>query len=66
MGMTWQERIEESNRLIAEHKAQMAQKYDVVGNEKLDLCYDLAWHEGHALGFNDVEHYFSEFVKLIK
>lgn len=66
MRKTWTERMAEGNRLIAEHKARMAEKYDVAGNEKFDLCYDLAWHEGHANGFDEVERYFSDFVKLIK
>lgn len=66
MGMTYEERRAEGNRLIAEHKAKMATEYELVGHPKLDAVYQLAWDYGHASGFGEVESYFSELAKLVK
>jgi lipopolysaccharide biosynthesis regulator YciM len=63
---TWAERREESNRLVAEHKAKMAAEYGLVDHPKLDAVYQLAWDYGHAAGFGEVESYFSELAKLVK
>lgn len=64
--MNWQDRIDEGNRLKAEHKAKMAIEHELVDHPKLDAVYQLAWDYGHASGFGEVESYFSELAKLVK
>jgi len=65
--MTWKERKAESRRLMDEHRTKMAEKYGVPeSHPKLDKCYKLAWEYGHSAGFQEVEHYFADFVELIR
>ena len=64
-----EQRVERQRKAQKEqenHMKQMAEKYDVVGNPKFDLCYSRAWDYGHSAGFSEVEIYFSELVELIK
>ncbi len=58
-------RLEESERR-ARHETLMAYKYRVEGHPKFSQCYELAYKYGHLSGWEAVELYFSEFVKLIK
>lgn len=66
MSMTYEERRKHGQLLIAEHKAKLAADYGVTNHPKLDALYQLAWDEGHASGFGEVEIYFGRFVELIR
>lgn len=47
-------------------KNKLAEEHGVVGNPKLDACFDLAWQYGHACGLGEVEGFFEELVDLIQ
>ncbi len=54
-------RNEERNVL----RDELAKKYNVENNDKLQKCFDLAWQHGHSAGIHEVDIYFSYFVELI-
>lgn len=64
--MTYEERIAQGRKTMAEHKAKLAEEYGVVGHPKLDKLYNLAWAYGHSSGFGEVEYHFRDFVELIR
>lgn len=55
--------VEANKRL--EHRKELAIKYHVEQNPKINMAYELAWEYGHANGFNEVENYFRDLVCLI-
>lgn len=61
-----QERRLKAQKEREKHMKQMAEKYNVLGNEKFDMAYELAWSYGHSAGYDEVENYFSDIVDLIK
>lgn len=58
---------EELSKLSYEEFRQyLFKKYRVERNKKRLKCFKLAWDEGHANGYYEVELYFEDFVTLIK
>lgn len=55
-----------SRQREAEFKADLFEEYDVTGHPKADRAFALAWEEGHANGFYEVESFFSRLVLLIR
>lgn len=47
-------------------KKSLFEEYDVVNNQKAEMCFGLAWQYGHAYGYSEILNYFSDLVDLIK
>lgn len=57
---------QEENRLYELWKKDLYDEYEVTDNPKADQALSIAWQFGHAYGYHEVEHYFSDLVELIK
>lgn len=63
------ERIEWENKIYdweKEWKQHLFKEYGVEENPKREDCFGLAWEEGHAYGYEEIENCFSKYVELIK
>lgn len=57
---------EEERRLMEEFKKDLFADLGIVGNQKAEQLYSIAWAEGHANGFHSVYYYADLMVSLIK
>lgn len=57
---------QEKNRIYNLWKNDMYNEYEVIDNPKVDQAFQLAWDYGHAYGYQEIEYYFSDLVRLIK
>lgn len=60
----------ERNIMVAEleekWKEWLFEDEGVSNNPKKDLCFEIAWKNGHSSGYYEVENEFRELVELIK
>jgi hypothetical protein len=57
---------EEQYKIDNEFKLALFKEYGVEDHPKREKVFDMAWQNGHASGYGDVEYHFSEYVELIK
>lgn len=57
---------QEDNRLTELFKTDFLAEFGVTDNPKSELCYEIAWRDGHAEGLEAVYHEFEELVELIQ
>ena len=50
---------------ILNAKSSLEKMYGIQNHPKRQILWDLAWEQGHAGGFSDVENYYRELVVLI-
>lgn len=60
------ERRQKINEIHIMFKNDVFEYFDVVDNPKAELCFDIAWSEGHSNGLENVVDWFDELVELIK
>lgn len=53
-------------KLLSQFKKDLIAEFRLTDHPKADLCYDLAWSEGHASGLHEVVMYFERFSELIR
>jgi hypothetical protein len=46
-------------------KYALFKEFEVELNPKAELCFDIAWQDGHACGLSEVECHFTRLVDLI-
>ena len=59
-------RREQAQKTKDDLRDKLAEEYGVVGDPKLQDCFDLAWDYGHSCGLHEVAIHFDSLVVLIK
>lgn len=69
-GEAYNERVGAFNNVMAKKENEfindLFEEFDVTDNPKRELCYSIAYADGHAHGFSEVYSKFSDLVELIK
>ena len=56
----------EEEREIEACKARLAERHRLKRNAKFEIAWRIAWENGHASGFSEVEIYFDDIAELLK
>lgn len=56
----------EESRLTALFKHDCEKEFKIVGHQKADKLFQVAWSMGHSSGYSEVWNYYQELVELVK
>lgn len=58
-------KVEKEAAELADLRTRLEKEHSTALHPKADLLWAKAWEHGHANGYADVEHWYSEFTELI-